>query len=55
MQRLAERCCKKGVGFTTTYRTWKEAAARQGKHTNIAIDTYIWIQGDPAKQFKVEG
>jgi hypothetical protein len=55
INRLAKRCGKKFVGFTTTYRTWKDAATRQGKHTNIAIGTYIWIQGDPAKQFKVEG
>lgn len=55
MNRLAERCGKAGVGFTTTYRTWKEAAARQGTHQNIAYDTFIWIQGDPAKQFKVSG
>ena len=25
------------------------------KITNIAYDTFIWIQGDPAKQFKVTG
>lgn len=55
MQRLAERCGKSGVGFTTTYRTWKEAAARQGRHQNIAYDTFFWIQGDPAKHFKVMG
>lgn len=55
LHRLAERCGKSGVGFTTTYRTWKEAAARQGKHQNIAYDTFIWIQGDPAKQLKVTG
>jgi len=55
MERLAKRCGKAGVGFTTTYRTWKEAAARQGTHGNIAVGTYIWIQGDPAKVFKVEG
>jgi hypothetical protein len=55
VKRMAARCGKAGVGFTTTYRTWKEAASRQGAHQNIAIDTYIWIQGDPAKQFKVEG
>ncbi|MCB9892739.1 MAG: hypothetical protein H6833_13885 [Planctomycetes bacterium] len=52
---LAERYGKSGVGFTTTYRTWKEAAARQGKHKNVAYDTFIWIQEDPAKQFKVTG
>lgn len=55
VKRMAARCGKVGVGFTTTYRTWKDAAARQGSHKNIAIDTYIWIQGDPSKQFKVEG
>ena len=55
VKRMAARCGKSGVGFTTSYRTWKEAASRQGPHRNIAIDTYIWIQGDPAKQFKVEG
>lgn len=54
MNKLAARCNKSGVGFTTTYRTWKEAAARQGTHQNIAPDTYIWIQADPAKVFKVE-
>ncbi len=54
LNRLAERCGKAGVGFTTTYRTWKETASRQGAHKNIAVDTYIWIQADPAKQFLVE-
>ena len=55
MQRLAERSGKTEIGFTTTYRTWKEAAARQGTHQNIAPGTWIWIAGDPAKVFKVEG
>lgn len=55
MDRLAKRCGKSGVGYTTTYRTWKEAAARQGTHQNIAFDTYVWIQGDPAKHFFVQG
>ena len=50
MKSLADRCKKSGIGFTTTYRTWKEAAARQGKHTNIAVETYIWIQ-ESAKKF----
>lgn len=53
MKRFAERCGKTGVGFTTTYRTWKEAAARQGAHRNIAVATYIWIQADPAKQMLI--
>lgn len=55
MAKLATRCGKAGIGFTTTYRSWKEAAARQAVHTNLAVGSYLWIQGDPAKQFKVEG
>lgn len=55
MTRLAERCGKAGIGFTTTYRTWKEAAGRQSTHTNLAVNSYMWIQADPAKQFRVEG
>jgi hypothetical protein len=55
MKRMAERCGKSGVGFTTAYKTWRDAAARQSAHGNIAVETYIWIQADPAKQFKVEG
>ena len=55
LQRLSDRCGKSGVGFTTTYRTWREVASRQSTQRNIAVDTYIWIQADPSKQFKVEG
>lgn len=55
MERMAARCGKSGVGFTTTYRTWKEAAARQSAHGNVAVGTYIWIQSDPAKHLRVEG
>jgi len=55
MQKLADRSKKAGVGFTTTYLTWKDAAARQGKNQNVAPGTYIWIAGDPAKVLKVEG
>ncbi len=54
LTRLAERSGKKGVGFTTAYMTWKNAAARQGKHKNIAPGTCIWIREDGAKQFSVE-
>jgi len=54
MKRMAKRCGKSGIGFTTTYRTWKEAATRQGVHKNIAVDTYVWIQADPSKQFLVK-
>ncbi len=51
---LAKRSGMKGIGFTTAYMTWKDAAARQGKHKNIAPGTYIWIREDGAKQFSVE-
>lgn len=54
VQRMAARCGKAGVGFTTTYVTWKEAAARQGAHRNVAVGTYIWIQGDPSRHLHVE-
>lgn len=54
LTRLAERSGKKGIGFTTAYTTWRDAATRQGKHKNIAPGTYIWIREDGAKQFSVE-
>ncbi len=50
---FAQRYGKNAIGFTTTYATWKDAAARQGTHRNIAVDTHIWIQADPAKQLLV--
>lgn len=54
LNRVAQRSGKAGIGFTTTYRTWREAAARQGAHQNIAVDTYIWITADPAKHLLVQ-
>lgn len=54
LRALVERCGKAGVDFTTTYRTWKEAAVRQGAQGNIAVDTYIWIKADPAKHLLVK-
>ena len=51
---FAERNGKKTGGFTTAYPTWKLAAQRQGKHKNIAPDTYIWIREDAAKHFLAE-
>jgi hypothetical protein len=51
---LAKRCGKAGIGFTTTYQTWSAAARRQGKHKNIALGTYIWIQEDPSKHYLAE-
>jgi hypothetical protein len=55
MDSFAKRCGKKGVGFTTAYRTWREAAARQGAHRNLAVESRVWIRDDPAKQLLVEG
>lgn len=52
--RLAKRSNKAGIGFTTAYETWKDAARRQGKFKNIAPNTYIWIKEDPAKHFHVQ-
>lgn len=51
VEKLVRRCSKAGVGFTTTYQTWKAAGARQGKEKNLAVDSYIWIQEDGSKQF----
>ena len=51
---LVDRCGKSGVGYTTTYLTWKDAAARQGTNQNIAVGSYMWIGADPAKQFYVD-
>jgi hypothetical protein len=42
------------VGFTTVYRTWYEAAQRQGKHKNLPPGTYLWILEDASKQFFIE-
>ena len=53
LKRVCKRSGKANIDFTTTYRTWKEAAARQSKHQNVAVETYIWIQADPAKHLLV--
>ncbi len=50
---LAAQHGKPDVGFTTAYTTWRDAAKRQGKHKNIAPQTYIWIREDPSKHFHV--
>lgn len=54
LQALATRSGKNGIGFTTTYRNWKDASTRQGKHKNLAPTTYVWIQEDPSKHFYIE-
>jgi BsuBI/PstI restriction endonuclease domain len=52
--RLAKRCGKKGIDFTTAYRNWKDAATRQERNKNLAIDTYVWIQSDASRHFLVK-
>ncbi|MBW2700365.1 MAG: hypothetical protein JRF33_06060 [Deltaproteobacteria bacterium] len=54
IQRLAKRCGKNEVGFTTAYPTWKVAAARQGKNKNIEPGTFLWIAEDSSKHFRAE-
>ena len=51
LRELAKRCGKTGIGFTTTYGNWRDAAVRQSAHKNLAVDTYVWIQDDPGKHF----
>lgn len=48
---LAKRSGKSGIGLTTAYQTWGDAARRQGRYKNVAPDTYIWIQEDPSKHY----
>ncbi len=54
LEKLAVRCRKPEIHFTTTYQTWKIAAQRQGKYKNIAPGSYIWIQEDPSKHYLAE-
>lgn len=51
---FAQRCGKPRIGFTTAYRTWKEAASRQSHASNIAPGTYLWIAADPSKHWRAE-
>jgi hypothetical protein len=51
---LASRSGKIGIGFTTAYRSWKEAAARQHSQKNLASDTYLWIQEEPGKHLLIK-
>jgi len=48
---LASRSGFVEIGFTTAYWSWKDAASRQGRHKNIAADTWVWIAEDPGKHF----
>jgi len=51
----ANRHSKRLDGATTAYLTWKAAAGRQGKHKNLAPESYLWILEDPGRQFLVCG
>jgi hypothetical protein len=55
LMNLANRSGYSAISFTTAYPNWKTAAARQGKHKNIAPDTYMWIAEDPSKHFQLHG
>ncbi|EGU9030361.1 hypothetical protein GA076_19060 [Vibrio parahaemolyticus] len=54
LEAFAERNGKAGVGFTTTYLTWKKAAARQSALKNLADDTYLWIREDPSRNMHIK-
>ena len=54
LEAFAERNGKSGVGFTTTYLTWKKAAARQSASKNLADDTYLWIHEDPSRNMHIK-
>ncbi|WP_440885873.1 BsuBI/PstI family type II restriction endonuclease [Vibrio campbellii] len=51
---FAVRNEKSGVGFTTTYPTWKKAAERQSQLKNLADDTYMWIQEDASRNIHIK-
>jgi hypothetical protein len=54
VQEMCNRLGKDDVGFTTAYRSWKDAAARQGRVKNIHPGTYLWIAEDPSKHWLAE-
>ncbi len=54
LKSLARKFGKPGIGFTTTYLTWRAASVRQAKHKNLCPSTYLWIAEDASRQFKVE-
>lgn len=53
LEAFATRNGKSGVGFTTTYLTWKKTAERQSALKNLANDTYLWIQEDPSRNLLI--
>lgn len=42
------------VGFTTAYRTWRDAGSRQERVKNLAPGTYVWVQSDAGRQLRVQ-
>jgi hypothetical protein len=54
MVEFAGRHGKVGVGFTTAYPTWKDAARRQAAHKNIPPSTYVWIREDGSKHYRAD-
>lgn len=54
MTAFANRHGKSGIGFTTTYPTWKKAAERQSQLKNLADDTYLWIQEDASRNIYIK-
>ena len=53
LRRICEKSGKSFGGATTVYATWKRLAQRQGFVKNLARETYVWLQEDPEKVFKV--
>ena len=53
LTKLAKRCGKAGIGFTTAYPDWKTAARRQASVKNLAVDSFLWIKEDGAKQLRI--
>lgn len=51
---ISHKHAKPIIHFVTAYRTWREAAARQGKHKNLAPGSWLWIMEDGARRFHVE-
>ncbi|CAI0803006.1 BsuBI/PstI family type II restriction endonuclease [Serratia fonticola] len=53
MEEFALRNGKDGIGFTTTYPTWKKAAERQAALKNLAGNSYLWILEDPSRNIQI--
>tara|TARA_R110001583_G_scaffold76235_1_gene208928 strand:- start:17317 stop:18315 length:999 start_codon:yes stop_codon:yes gene_type:complete len=54
LEAFAKRNGKSGVGFTTTYLTWKAAAARQSAFKNLANGSWLWIREDPSRNIFIQ-